>query len=192
MPGADVIVHVEPQEAEAIRERAYAAALRDPRVREVHNIVVLEVGGRTEVSLHLKLPGGYFARGGARGRARRSSTRSSTRYRTWTPCRRTSSRWRSPQRPRSVPDGERAAETEALRRIVVEATGAEPRELRLLNTEVGLVAFLTLAMDASRPLSPRRMRSRATSRSASGGRIPGSPTSSSTPSRSAFCRPRAG
>src|SRR4029453_5606476 len=58
-PGADVIVHVEPQEAEAIRERAYAAALRDPRVREVHNIVVLEVGGRTEVSLHLKLPGGY-------------------------------------------------------------------------------------------------------------------------------------
>src|SRR6187549_3315140 len=59
VPGADVVVHVEPQEAEAIRERAYAAALREPRVREVHNIVVLEVGGRTEVSLHLKLPGGH-------------------------------------------------------------------------------------------------------------------------------------
>ena len=58
-PGADVIVHVEPLEADAIRERAYAAALREPRVREVHNMVVLEVGGRTEVSLHLKLPGGY-------------------------------------------------------------------------------------------------------------------------------------
>ena len=52
-----------------------------------------------------------------------------------------------------VPEGERAAEAEALLRIVVEATGAEPRELRLLNTEVGIVAFLTLAMDPSRPLA---------------------------------------
>jgi divalent metal cation (Fe/Co/Zn/Cd) transporter len=52
-----------------------------------------------------------------------------------------------------VPEGERAAEAEALRQIVVEATGAEPRELRLLNTEVGLVAFLTVSMDPSRPLS---------------------------------------
>src|SRR4029078_11578167 len=52
-----------------------------------------------------------------------------------------------------VPEGERAMEEEALRRIVVEATGAEPRELRLLDTEGGLVAFLTLAMDPSRPLS---------------------------------------
>ena len=53
----------------------------------------------------------------------------------------------------AVPAGEQEAETEALRRIVREATGAEPRELRLLNTEVGLVAFLTLAMDAARPLA---------------------------------------
>src|SRR5919197_4606518 len=59
VPGADVVVHVEPQEADALRERAYAAAVRDSRVREVHNIVVLEVGDRTEVSLHLKLPGEY-------------------------------------------------------------------------------------------------------------------------------------
>ena len=52
-----------------------------------------------------------------------------------------------------MPESERPAEAEALRQIVVEATGAEPRELRLLNTEVGLVAFLTLAMDPSRPLA---------------------------------------
>ncbi|HZB85771.1 MAG TPA: cation diffusion facilitator family transporter, partial [Gaiellaceae bacterium] len=58
VPGSDVVVHVEPGEAEeALRERAHAAALRVPRVREIHNIVVLEVGDITEVSLHLKLPG---------------------------------------------------------------------------------------------------------------------------------------
>src|SRR5919108_3794666 len=57
VPGADVVVHVEPQEADAIRERAHAAALRDARVREIHNIAVLEVGDRIEVSLHVKLPG---------------------------------------------------------------------------------------------------------------------------------------
>jgi len=34
-----------------------AAALGVPSVREVHNVSVLDVGGRTEVSLHLKLPG---------------------------------------------------------------------------------------------------------------------------------------
>jgi cation diffusion facilitator family transporter len=59
VPGSDVVVHVEPEESKAaLRERAHAAALRVARVREIHNIAVLEVGDRTEVSLHLKLPGG--------------------------------------------------------------------------------------------------------------------------------------
>src|SRR5207302_6678944 len=58
-PGSDVVVHVEPSEEETeIRERAHAAALAVPSVREVHNVSVLDVAGRTEVSLHLKLPGG--------------------------------------------------------------------------------------------------------------------------------------
>ena len=52
-----------------------------------------------------------------------------------------------------VAAGEQAATAEALRRIVRTKTGAEPRELRLLNTEVGLVAFLTVGMHASRPLA---------------------------------------
>src|SRR5881227_1876983 len=58
LPGSDVVVHVEPQGDEAaIRERAHAAALGVAGVREVHNVSVLDVGRRTEVSLHLKLPG---------------------------------------------------------------------------------------------------------------------------------------
>ncbi|MDX6485948.1 MAG: hypothetical protein QOF43_1101, partial [Gaiellaceae bacterium] len=58
LPEADVVVHVEPMEGEsAVRERAHAAALNVPRVREVHNVSVLSVGSGTELSLHLKLPG---------------------------------------------------------------------------------------------------------------------------------------
>ena len=54
----DVVVHVEPLPGDdAIRERAQAAAMRVPRVREIHNVSVLHVGPETEVSLHLKLPG---------------------------------------------------------------------------------------------------------------------------------------
>src|SRR5205814_423227 len=58
LPDSDVVVHVEPRLDEAaVRERALAAAQRVPQVREIHNLSVLRVGPRTEISLHLKLPG---------------------------------------------------------------------------------------------------------------------------------------
>src|SRR5204862_1995958 len=57
LPNADIVVHVEPIEDAGLRERAHAAALTVPRVREVHNISLLQVGDRTELSLHVKLPG---------------------------------------------------------------------------------------------------------------------------------------
>ena len=57
LPDADVVVHVEPRAGGEIRERALAAALGVPRVREIHNLSVLEVGDGVEISLHLKLPG---------------------------------------------------------------------------------------------------------------------------------------
>ena len=39
LPGSDVVVHVEPAADEAaLRERALAAALSVPRVREIHNV----------------------------------------------------------------------------------------------------------------------------------------------------------
>src|SRR5215831_19400868 len=58
LPGADVVVHVEPRGVEAsIRERALAAALGVAYVREIHNLTVLEVESGLELSLHLKLPG---------------------------------------------------------------------------------------------------------------------------------------
>jgi cation diffusion facilitator family transporter len=59
LPEADVVVHVEPLGDRAeVRERAHAAALGVPRVREVHNVSVISTDAGTEISLHLKLPGG--------------------------------------------------------------------------------------------------------------------------------------
>ena len=52
-----MVVHVEPVEDVGLRDRANAAALAVPNVREIHNLVVVHVAGRTELSLHLKLPG---------------------------------------------------------------------------------------------------------------------------------------
>jgi cation diffusion facilitator family transporter len=157
VPGADVVVHVEPQEAEALRERANAAALRDPRVREVHNIVVLEVGDRTEVSLHLKLPGQYSL---AEAHEIASTVEREildalpevdavqTHLEPLT----------EPAAGSALAQEDSSGAAEAIREIVRAATGEEPRELRLLNTEVGLVAFLTLGMEPERPLAEAHAR----------------------------------
>jgi cation diffusion facilitator family transporter len=57
--GADVVVHVEPAEAEGdVRERATAAASAIPEVREVHNVRVMRLPQGHELSLHVKLPRG--------------------------------------------------------------------------------------------------------------------------------------
>jgi cation diffusion facilitator family transporter len=57
LPGSDILVHVEPRAAEGdLRERATAAALGVPDVREVHNVRVMHIDGSPELSLHVKLP----------------------------------------------------------------------------------------------------------------------------------------
>jgi cation diffusion facilitator family transporter len=57
LPASDVVVHVEPRAVEGdLREKANAAALSVPEVREVHNVRVMHIDGRPELSLHVKLP----------------------------------------------------------------------------------------------------------------------------------------
>ena len=57
LPGADVLVHVEPRAIEGdLRERATVAALSVPDVREIHNVRVMQVDRGYELSLHVKLP----------------------------------------------------------------------------------------------------------------------------------------
>ena len=63
LPGADVTVHLEPRSVSDLRERATGAAMAAGPVREVHNVRAVRVDGRTELSLHVKLPAGETLRG---------------------------------------------------------------------------------------------------------------------------------
>ena len=57
LPGADVLVHVEPAPSGGdLRERATVAALTVPDVHEVHNVRLMHVDNGFELSLHVKLP----------------------------------------------------------------------------------------------------------------------------------------
>jgi cation diffusion facilitator family transporter len=157
VPGTDVVVHVEPQDAEVMRERAYAAAVRDPRVSEVHNVVVLEVGDRTEVSLHLKLPGE-----GSLEEAHEIASAVEREILDALPevdaVQTHLEPLAEPAAGSPLPRADNSGAEAAIREVVREATGEEPRRLRLLNTEVGLVAFLTLGMNPQRPLAEAHAR----------------------------------
>ena len=153
LPNADVVVHVEPLEDATVRERAHAAAVAVPRVREVHNLALVDVDGRTELSLHVKLPGD-LSLDEAHGIAEQLESAIL----------------------RAVPEiagvqthleplGEARAGHEVVAdgaavvtRVVREATGAEPRELRFLRTDDGLVAFLTLGLDGASTLDAAHAR----------------------------------
>ena len=148
MPGSDIVVHVEPAEADdALRERIRAAAMNVPRVRELHNLSVIELPDGAHVALHLKVPGDLQL-GEAHALAE--------------------------QVERAIVDGvpevvdvqshlEPLAEPAAGRevhqdpveidRIVRELTGAPPRSIRFLTTVDGLVVFLTLVLDSSESIS---------------------------------------
>jgi cation diffusion facilitator family transporter len=151
LPGSDVVVHVEPEEDEAqIRDRAHAAALEVPTVREVHNVSVLNVGGRTEVSLHLKLPGDLTLE-----EAHDVANQVEQAIEAAVPEIDAVQTHLEPLTEEA--EGRRRLDDSAERgivlRIVREITGAEPRDLRFLDTADGLVAHLTLGLQGDRPLA---------------------------------------
>jgi cation diffusion facilitator family transporter len=153
LPEADVVVHVEPQGDRAeIRERAHAAALGVRRVREVHNVSVVSTNAGTEISLHLKLPGGLsldeahdvaedVERAIVAGVPEVSSVQThleplaeeaeGTRLRA----------------------EEVAAENDVVARIVRAAIGCDAKELRFVHTDEGLVVHLTLPLPADTTLA---------------------------------------
>jgi len=143
VPGSDVVVHVEPLEDAGIRERAHAAAVAVPGVREVHNLALLDVGGRKELSLHLKLPGDVTlddAHDVAEQleRAICAAVPEVDSVQTHL-------------EPLTEPGAGRevAGDRQTIERIVHDATGRDPREVRFLWTDGGLVAFLTLGLDGT-------------------------------------------
>jgi cation diffusion facilitator family transporter len=155
LPGSDVVVHVEPaQDEEAIRDRAHAAALGVPSVREVHNVSVLDVGDVTEVSLHLKLPGELTLE-----EAHEVATQVEQAIKAAAP--EIDSVQTHLEPLAEAGEGRRRTDDSAervVRRIVREITGQDPRELRFLDTEDGLVAHLTLGLEGGSPLAEAHAR----------------------------------
>jgi cation diffusion facilitator family transporter len=146
LPGSDVVVHVEPVADVGARERAHAAALTVRGVQEIHNIALVTIDGRLELSLHLKLPGGVTLESAHDVAEQLESTilRAVPEV----------DAVRTHLEPLTEPSEAREenADVATIERIVRETTGRPPRELRFLRGETGLVAFLTLGLDGQSTL----------------------------------------
>ena len=126
-------------------------------VREIHNVAVLQVDGRTEVSLHLKLPADLPLE-----EAHRIASDVERAIEDSVPGVDTVQTHLEPLAEEA--EGHRAVDTdvshdvEAVDRIVAERSGRKPREVRFLQTTDGLVLFLTLGVDASSTLDEAHRR----------------------------------
>jgi divalent metal cation (Fe/Co/Zn/Cd) transporter len=146
LPGSDVVVHVEPSREEAeLRERAHAAALTVPRVREIHNLSVVTLDGATELSLHLKLPGDLaldeaheVAEQVERAICRAVPEIASV---------------QTHLEPLAEAGAGEELEVAELAEAVARAAGGAPRALRVLRTDQGVVAFVTLGLDPGATLA---------------------------------------
>ena len=148
LPEIDVVVHVEPRGGDGgIRERALAAALTVFEVREIHNLSVLDVDGRIEVSLHLKLPGDLSL-----DRAHGIAEEVEAAILEQVPEVRTVQTHLEPLAETAAGE-EVDIDPAVIERAVREETGAEPRELRCVRTDDGIVVFLTLALGGAESLA---------------------------------------
>jgi cation diffusion facilitator family transporter len=146
LPGSDVVVHVEPRgDEEAIRERAHAAALSVPRVREIHNLSLVTLDGVTDLSLHLKLPGELSLR-----QAHEVAEEVERAIGAAVPELGSVQTHLEPLKEASPAE---ELEPDEVERIAREVAGASPRAVRVLRTPDGLVAFLTLGVDPESTLA---------------------------------------
>jgi len=153
LPESDVVVHVEPQEDEtALRERTLAAAQRVPQVREIHNLSVLRTDAGAEVSLHLKLPADLSLEDAHAVASEVEQTIAESVPEV--------SSVQTHLEPLAEPARGTTVERDTgfVEAIVRAATGAVPRELRFLETDDGLVAFVTLGLDPATTLADAHRR----------------------------------
>jgi len=148
LPGIDVVVHVEPRAGTgAIRERVLAAALTVSHVREIHNLKVLEVNGSIEVALHLKLPGDLPL-----DEAHEIAEEVEAAIRADVPEVRSVQTHIEPLR--ETASGEEVEiDAAAVQAAVLAETGAQPRQIRFVRTDEGIVVFLTLALPTAGSLA---------------------------------------
>jgi len=159
LPDSDVVVHVEPGEAVfgAVRERAHAAALGVPRVREVHNVTAVALATGTELSLHLKLPADLSL-----DEAHDIAEQVERAIRDEVPEVVSVQTHLEPLADElegtTLESQDVAEEHDLVMRIVREETGGPPSELRFLHTDEGLVAYLTLCVGGETTLGEAHAR----------------------------------
>jgi cation diffusion facilitator family transporter len=150
--GADVVVHVEPSEAEGgIRERATAAAFAIPEVREVHNVRVMRLPEGYELSLHVKLPR-ELSLDDAHGAVERLEERIRAEvpelqmvHTHIEPLARTD--WAS-----APTSDDTAVERAAVESAVKRYTGTAPLDVTFRDGEQGRVALVTVSLPGEQPL----------------------------------------
>jgi cation diffusion facilitator family transporter len=140
LPDSDVVVHVEPlREGLDLRARALAIALEEPAVQEAHDIAIYEREreGRCDVSMHLKLEAEtpLAAAHEVAERIEAALRRESDVEDVQTHL----EPLEAPLAARLASDG---PTEERIAALVAERTGAPPRRLKLLATELGLTVFV--------------------------------------------------
>ncbi len=149
-------IHVEPRGAQGdLRERVLAAAVTVSQVREVHNLVLLEVGEGIEVSLHLKLPGDLPL-----DRAHDIAEQVEQAI-LGEVAEVTSAQTHLEPLKEAISGEEITVDAAAVEAAVRAETGADPRELRFVRTDDGVVAFLTLALGGDESLAQAHARANA-------------------------------
>jgi cation diffusion facilitator family transporter len=154
---ADVVVHVEPGEPSGLRERINAAAVAVGRVREVHNVRVMDVDGSPEASLHLKLPAtltleeAHQVTSEVEAAIRAAAPELTDVHTHIEPL-------SSVRAGAAMPDVEVADERACITDVVRELTGRDPEDLRLrAGDRERLVALLTIGVDSALPLRDAHM-----------------------------------
>ncbi len=148
LPVSDVVVHVEPTGREAeLRERVRAAAMTVPRVRELHDLALIDTGDGLVASLHLKLPGDLDL-----AEAHVLAEQVEQAIERDVPEVRSVQTHLEPLAERS-PGRVLTRDVEGIEREIAEITGAPPRALRTLETDQGLVVLVTLALDGATTLA---------------------------------------
>lgn len=138
LPGSDVVVHVEPQrEGLDLRARALAVALAEPAVQEAHDIAIYRRAGRCSVSMHLKLDAETPL-----AAAHAVAERIEAALRRESDVDDVQTHLEPLEEPFAATVAADGAAAERIAALVEVRTGAPPRRLQLLATELGLVVFV--------------------------------------------------
>jgi cation diffusion facilitator family transporter len=151
LPGSDVVVHVEPRRRGLdLRDRILSIALAEPLVMEAHDITIFEQDDAVNVSLHLKFPAELDLRE-ADEIADRVERAICERPGVAT----VQTHLEPLERTLVARAADVSADMHATReidRLVRERTGSQPQRVKLLSTEAGRVAFLTLGVEPGQSL----------------------------------------